>query len=171
MMRETGTNIFRFVLLVFLQIFVLNNIQFNGFVNPYLYVMFILLLPFGVKGWLMLVLGFIMGLTIDIASATIGYHTVATVFMAYFRFHLLRLIAPRDGYEQGMSPTIQSLGFQWFFKYAAILTVAHHFVLFWIESFRFGDLLPATLRALSSSIFTILLIIIYQFITMRSKRK
>ena len=169
MINEVGKNIFRFVLLVFLQLFVLNNIQFSGFVNPYLYVLFIMLLPFEISGWFLLVLGFILGLVIDVASSTIGYHTIATVFMAYFRFHLLKFIAPRDGYEPGMSPTMQSLGFAWFLKYASILTIAHHFVLFWIESFRFGDLLPATLRALASSIFTILLIFIYQFLAIRRK--
>ena len=169
MIREVGMNILRFAVLVFLQLFVLNNIQFSGFVNPYLYVMFILLLPFEIAGWLMLVLAFAMGMVMDVASATIGYHTIATVFMAYFRFHLLRFIAPHDGYETGMSPTIHSLGFAWFFKYASILTLAHHLVLFWIESFRFSDLLPATFRALASSIFTILLIFIYQFLTIRRR--
>jgi len=169
MIRDIGMNILRFVLLVFLQLFVLNNIQFSGFVNPYLYVMFILLLPFEIPGWLMLILAFLLGMVIDVASATIGYHTITTIFMAYFRFHLLRFIAPRDGYEPGMSPTISSLGIAWFFKYASILTLAHHLVLFWIESFRFSGLLPATLRALASSIFTLLLIIIYQFLTIRRK--
>jgi len=169
MIREVTINILRFALLVFLQLFVLNNIQFSGFVNPYLYVLFIMLLPFEVSGWFMLALGFVLGLVIDVASVTIGYHTIATVFMAYFRFHLLRFIAPRDGYEPDMSPTLQSLGFSWFFKYASILTLAHHFALFWIESFKINDLLPATLRALASSIFTILLIFIYQFLTIRRK--
>ena len=169
MIREVGLNILRFVLLVFLQLFVLNNIQFSGFVNPYLYIMFILLLPFEIAGWFMMILAFILGMVMDFASATIGYHTMATVFMAYFRFHLLRFIAPRDGYETGMSPTIPSLGFAWFFKYSSILTLAHHLVLFWIESFRFNDLLPATFRALASSVFTIFLIFIYQFLTMRRK--
>ena len=169
MIREVSSNIFRFVLLVFLQLFVLNNIQFSGFVNPYLYVLFIMMLPFEISGWFMLILGFFLGLVIDIASVTIGYHTIATVFMAYFRFHLLRYIAPRDGYESGMSPTLQSLGFTWFFKYASILTFVHHIVLFWIESFQLNDLLPATLRALASSIFTIFLIFIYQFLTIRRR--
>ena len=169
MIREIAVNIVRFVLLVFLQLFVLNNIQFSGFVNPYLYVLFIMLLPFEISGWFMLVLGFILGLVIDVASATIGYHIIATVFMAYFRYHLLRFIAPRDGYEPGMSPTLKSLGFLWFFKYTSILTLAHHLILFWTESFQLHDLLPATLRALASSIFTILLIFIYQFLTIRRK--
>ncbi len=168
-MKEISVNIFRFVLLAFLQLFILNNIQFSGYVNPYLYVMFVLLLPFETPGWLLLISAFAMGLVIDVASTTIGYHTVATVFMAYLRYHLLRFIAPHDGYESGMSPTIQSLGLQWFFKYTSILVAAHHLVLFWTESFSFGDLVPATFRALASSVFTILLIFIYQFLTMRPR--
>ena len=169
MINEVVKNIFRFVLLIFLQLFVLNHIQFSGFVNPYLYIMFIMLLPLEVSGWIMLVLGFFLGMVIDIASVTIGYHTIATVFMAYFRFHLLRFIAPRGGYDPGMSPTMPSLGFSWFFKYVSLLTAAHHFVLFCVESFRINNLLPIILRSLASSIFTILLIFIYQFLTMRSK--
>ena len=169
MINETVKISFRFVLLVFLQLFVLNNIQFSGFVNPYLYVLFIMLLPFEISGWFMLVLGFVSGLVIDIASATIGYHTIATVFLAYCRFHLLRFIAPRGGYEHGVTPALQSLGFSWFFKYASILTLAHHFVLFSVESFRFNDLLPIILRTLGSSFFTILLIFIYQLLTMSRK--
>ena len=169
-MRLAGINIFRFVLLVFLQIFILNNIQFSGFINPYLYILFILMLPFEASGWFLLILAFFMGLVIDIASMTIGYHIIATVFMAYFRVHLLRFIAPHDGYEPGMSPTIQSLGFAWFFKYAAILTLAHHFILFWIESFRLDDYLLTTLRAVASSVFTIVLIFIYQLLAGRPRK-
>jgi hypothetical protein len=53
-MRDVITNIFRFILLVFLQFFVLNHIQFSGFVNPYLYVLFVLWLPFETPAWLLL---------------------------------------------------------------------------------------------------------------------
>jgi len=127
------------------------------------------MLPFEIAGWLMLILAFATGLIIDISSATIGYHTIATVFMAYLRTHLLRYIAPHDGYEPGMSPTVSSLGFSWFIKYVVILTLAHHLLLFLIESFSMSDLLFASLRALASSIFTILLIVIYQFFIIRSK--
>ena len=169
MIREVGINVFRFIFLVFLQLFVLNNIQFSGFVNPYMYIMFIMLLPFEIAGWLMLILAFFTGLVIDVASTTFGYHTIATVFMAYLRTHLLRYIAPHDGYEQGMSPTISSLGLTWSIKYVSILTLTHHILLFLIESFRFSDFLFASLRALASSILTVLLIIIYQFFVIRSK--
>ena len=169
MIKDLGINVFRFIVLVFLQLFVLNNIQFSGFVNPYMYIMFIMLLPFEIAGWLMLILAFTIGMVIDVASNTIGYHTIATVFMAYLRIYLLRYIAPHDGYEQGMSPTIASLGFNWTIKYVSILTFTHHIILFLIESFRFSDMLFASLRAIASTLFTVLLIVIFQFFAIRSR--
>jgi hypothetical protein len=127
------------------------------------------MLPFEISGGLLLILAFIMGFAIDIGSSTLGYHTIATVFMAYLRYHLLRFIAPREGYEPGMKPNLHSLGCSWFFKYASILTLAHHLVLFWIESFRIDDLFAATFRALASAVFSVLLIFIYQFLSIRRK--
>ena len=169
MIRDTGVNVFRFVLLVLLQVFVLNNIQFSGFVNPYLYVLFVLLLPVETPGWLTLASSFAIGLVIDVLSATLGYHTIATTFMAYFRVHLLRLIAPHDGYGPSASPAVTTFGLPWFLKYTVILVLAHHLVLFWIESFRFDDLLPAALRALASGVFTVALILVCQFLTIRRR--
>jgi len=169
MINQVGEHSIRFVLLIILQLFVLNNIQFSGFVNPYMYIVFIMLLPFRISGTLMMVLGFFLGLVIDVASTTIGYHTIATVFMTYCRVHLLQFIAPRDGYETGMTPTLKSLGTSWFFKYASLLTVVHHFALFCVESFHFNDLPQIILRTFASSVFTISLIFIYQFLSIRRK--
>jgi hypothetical protein len=125
------------------------------------------MLPFEISGWLLLILAFITGFTVDVGSSTLGYHTTASVFMAYLRYYLLKLIAPHEGYEPGMKPNLQSLGFLWFFKYASMLTFAHHLVLFWVESFRIDDLLHATFRALLSAVFSLLLIFIYQFLSFR----
>ena len=44
-------NIIRFVFLVLLQVLILNNIQFSGYINPYFYIYFILLLPFDTPRW------------------------------------------------------------------------------------------------------------------------
>ena len=40
------SNTARFIILVFLQVLILNNINFAGYINPYLYVLFILLYHF-----------------------------------------------------------------------------------------------------------------------------
>ena len=95
-----------FILLILLQVLVMNNIQFSGYVNPYIYVMIILLLPVEISAWLLLLISFITGFTIDIFSGTPGMHASATVLAGFARPFVLRIISPRDGYESGVAPSM-----------------------------------------------------------------
>ncbi|WP_372754256.1 rod shape-determining protein MreD [Labilibaculum sp.] len=163
-MNKSLKNLLRFIILVFIQVVILNNIQINGFINPYLYVLFILLLPFETPSWLLLVFSFILGLSIDIFSNTLGMHASACVFMAYLRPYVLNYLSLRDGYEQGTSPCISNYGFAWFFKYSMILVLAHHSFLFFIEVFSFSNLSETMIRIFLSSLFTLSLLITSQFL-------
>lgn len=167
MIKVLPINIFRIVILVLLQVYILNNIQLSGFVNPYMYVLFILLLPFETPGWLLLMLGFTLGLIIDVFTNTPGMHASATLFMAFLRPMILGFIAPRDGYEPGTFPRIYYYGFKWFFQYSAPLILAHHLFLFYIEVFRFSDFFLTLWRVILSSIFTIFLVVISQYFIFR----
>jgi cell shape-determining protein MreD len=167
MIKVLPRNIFRFVLLVLVQVFIFNNIQFSGYINPYVYVLFILLLPFETPGWLLLTLAFLLGFSIDILSGTLGMHTAATVFMAFLRPFVLQVFSPRDGYEAGTYPRVHYYGFNWFLKYAAILILAHHLVLFYMEIFRFSDFFSTLLRVLLSTVFSLTLILLSQYIIFR----
>ena len=68
---------FIFIALVLTQVLVLNHIQFSGFVNPYIYVLFVLLLPMGSPRYVVLLLAFFIGLTIDVFSNSPGIHSFA----------------------------------------------------------------------------------------------
>ena len=159
----------RFVSLILLQVLVLNNVAFSGSINPYLYILFILMLPFDSPKWLSLVSAFFIGLSIDVFTSTLGMHAAASLFMAYARNYLLKLFAPRDGYDPILLPTIQDMGLVWFLSYASTLTFMHHTFLFTIELFRFDEFLPTLGRALLSSMFTIILILISQLLIYRKK--
>jgi rod shape-determining protein MreD len=74
-----------FVLLILLQVLLFNNIQFSGYINPYIYVMFILLLPVEIPAWLMLLLSFATGVIIDYFSGSPGVHSSATVLAGFVR--------------------------------------------------------------------------------------
>lgn len=162
-------NIIRFVILILLQVTVFNNIQLSGFVNPYLYILFILLLPFETPPWLLLVLSFFMGLSIDVFSNTIGIHASACVFMAFLRPFVLNNISVRDNYEASIEQGLYVYGFSWFFKYALILILAHHSFLFIVEVFSFNNFGDTLIRIILSSIFTLLLVITSQFIISKNK--
>jgi rod shape-determining protein MreD len=157
----------QFLVLVLLQVFILNNIQLGGYVNPYLYILFILLLPINTPKWLLLVLGFVLGITIDLFTHTPGMNSSATVFMSFIRPYVLELIAPREGYEKDSSPRIKLYGFAWFLRYSVILVFAHHSVLFYIEVFRFSDFFLTFIRVILSTAFSTVLIVTSQYLIYR----
>ncbi|MBN2349252.1 MAG: rod shape-determining protein MreD [Bacteroidales bacterium] len=167
MIKVFPRNILRFLVLVLIQVLIFNNIQFSGYINPYVYLLFILLLPFETPGWLLLLSAFLLGFTVDIFSETLGMHTIATVFMAFIRPYVLQILAPRDGYESGTYPRIYYYGFLWFLKYTVILILAHHFVLFYLEIFRFSDFFRTFLRVILSSSFSVFFIVMSQYIVFR----
>jgi rod shape-determining protein MreD len=158
-----------FLLLIFLQLFLFNNIQLSGFINPYVYVLFILLLPYETSGWLLLLLGFFTGLVLDTFMNTFGMHTSATVFMAFMRPHVLNLLTDREDIDKKGNPSLSINGLSWFFRYTLLLVFAHHFLLFFIESFTFVNFFSTIWRIILSTLATTIFIIISQFLTFHRK--
>ena len=167
MIKLLARNMVRFIVLVLLQVFIISNIEISGFIVPYFYILFVLLLPFETPGWLLLLSAFALGLTVDLFANTPGMHAAATVFMAFLRPYILEMSAPRDGYETGTFPRIHYYGFQWFLRYTVILVLAHHFFLFYIEVFRFSEFFSTFLRVLLSGVFSVILIILSQYFIYR----
>ncbi|MDQ1332549.1 MAG: hypothetical protein QG576_584, partial [Bacteroidota bacterium] len=152
-----------FIILVLLQVLLFNNIQFSGYINPYIYIMFILLLPVEIPGWLLLIISFFTGLTIDFFTGSPGMHTSATVLAGFVRPYILRIIAPRDGYENGVNPSMFAYGLRWFLIYTFAIVVVHHTALFYLEVFRFTDFFRTLLRVFLSSLFSITFILLLEY--------
>ncbi|UTW64235.1 rod shape-determining protein MreD [bacterium SCSIO 12741] len=167
MISSVWSHAARFVFLVLLQGLILNNVSLFGFVSPYLYILFILLLPVDSSPSLVLILSLVLGLSVDMFSATWGMHMAACIFIAYLRPFVLQLLSPRDGYEFGATPDFNQMGINRFLTYAVLLTVMHHLALYLIEVFRFGEILFTIGRAMASATFTIVLILLAQVLTYR----
>jgi hypothetical protein len=171
MIKVYLSNLFRFFFLILLQVIILNNIGLYNMVNPYLYVMFILLLPLETPLYLLLGLSFAMGLSIDIFSNTGGMHAAACTLMAFVRPLVLLIITPRGGYEHQPVPNLRNMGIQWFLTYSVILVLVHHLLLFQLEIFRIDEFLITFTRSILSSVFTLVLIFIAQYLTGSSKKR
>jgi len=156
-----------FIILVLLQVLIFNNIQLSGMLNPYVYVLFILLLPFDTPKYLLLILGFLLGLSIDIFSNTAGMHASASLFGVFVRPAVLNLLSPREEYQKGTSPRVYYYGFIWFLKYTLLVVFAHHFFLFFVEAFSFANFLQILSRGAISAIVTSGLILMSQFVMYR----
>ncbi len=163
-------NIVRFVFLVLIQVFVFNNMNLGGYMNPYIYVLFILLLPVDISKSLLLVLALILGLTIDYFGNTLGLHASATLLMAFTRPAILKLFFSNIEFNSGEEPGLNRLKFSGFFRYVFVLVFIHHFTLFMLEVFSFDNFLYTLYRIMLSTLLTMLLIFISMLLFSKKKK-
>ncbi len=163
-------NILRFCVILLLQVLILNNITLrwwsepSGFpiFIPYIYPLFILLLPFETPVWALLLLGFVTGLTVDSFMNTAGMHACATVLMAYLRTNVLNALLPRNLSEYAnQQPSIKSMGWMPFLVYSSFLIVLHHILFFTVELWSFTNIGTLLLKILASTITSMLFIVVY----------
>jgi len=171
MIDNLGRYFLGFIGIMAVQVLILNNLNLGGYINPWLYVLFILVLPLEMPNWLLMITGFFTGLIIDIFLNTPGMHASATVFLAFLRPALLRFFGPHDGYESGSLPLPSHLGFGWFFKYTALAVFAHHLFLFTIEAFSLGNFFFTLQKSIFSSLATLITIFIVILFTVKAERK
>jgi rod shape-determining protein MreD len=169
MVNEVIRHIIRFLLLVFAQGLILKNVEPGYLINPFLYVLFLIQLPFETPPWIVLGIAFLLGLSIDAFYGTMGMHMAACTFIGWMRPKILRFMAPRDGYEFGSQPTMQDMGRAWFVTYASLIIVFHHFALFYLEMFSFREFFHTLIRVTVSSAATLLLVVVTQFLFYRTK--
>ncbi|MGC9353181.1 MAG: rod shape-determining protein MreD [Mariniphaga sp.] len=155
-----------FVVLVLVQVLVLNQVQVSGYINPFIYVLFILLLPVSTPRYLLLILGFSIGFAVDIFSNSLGIHAAATVLIAFIRPYVIRLISNREE-DRNEYPGLRQNKFSWFLYYTSVMVFVHHLALFYLEYFTFSHFFSTFLKVLLSSVFTIFVIVLSQFIIFR----
>jgi rod shape-determining protein MreD len=171
MSRTIIINLVRFIVLVFIQVFLLKNITVYNLATPYLYILFILLLPFETPNILLFILAFLTGLTIDSFYDTPGLHAAACTVLALVRILFISITVQKDGFDNEPEPTLSIMGFRWFFTYAVVLTLFHHFFLFLFEAFNFSELQYTLGRIVMSSVFTIFLMLISGFLFFKRKER
>ncbi len=147
-----------FLLLVHVQVIVFNNVLLGNYLNPQVYVLFILILPVAVKGWLLLLLSFLLGLTIDAFSDSMAIHAASSVFMAFCRPGVIRFVAGRIPVDEPVIPSISQLGGFTIILYSIILIFLHHSLLFFLEIFRTDELMQTLSRILLNSGLTLVFV-------------
>lgn len=164
-------NIVRFLLLMLFQELVLNNVYLGGYIMPMLYVLFILMLPTGMKRIPLLLIAFGTGLLIDIMSNMLGFHALACTVVAMMRIWFADRILTRGEPVQINVPSIYSVTPQYFVSYLLLMLAVFYFLFFIVElwGFRgFGDVLLATLL---STLTTALLSILCQIVFLKRKEE
>lgn len=150
-----ASNITRFIVLVLIQVLVLNNINFLGSINPYIYILFIILYPIKNNRMLFIFLSFLLGLTVDLFLDSGGVHAAACVTVAYARPVILKFVFGAIYDHQTIK--ITTTEFRKRITYFSIIIIMHHLILFSLEIFNTSKIILILKKSLFSSIFTILL--------------
>ncbi len=166
-------NIVRFVLLILFQVLILDTVQFGGYVIPYIYLLFILLLPFDTNKSLLLILAFFTGLSIDFFENTLGLHTAAVVFMAFARPGVIKFYFPTLEHIKGEEPGLLKLGFSGFLKYIFTLVFFDQLLLTFLEVFSLHDFFQTLSHVFVNTLVTLLgiLVTVMLFTSRHRKRK
>ncbi|MCK3686274.1 rod shape-determining protein MreD [Maribellus sp. YY47] len=155
-----------FIVLLAVQVLFLNQIQFSGYINPFIYVLFIMLLPVNIPKYALMLLAFAMGISVDVFSNSLGVHSAASVFIAYLRPGIIRVITNREE-DMNEYPGLAQTGWRWFLGYAILMVLLHHLALFYLEVFTFANFLNTLYRVILSSVFSFFVIVLSQFIIFR----
>jgi len=156
-------NIFRWIVLLFVQIFLLRNLNFYNLATPFLYVLFILVLPFGIPNFLLFAIAFITGLTLDTFYDTLGVHTTACIALAFVRISFIAVSVTRDAFDEP-EPSLGNMGLKWFSLYAVLCIFVHHLVVFFLEAFKLTSFGYTLGRCLLSVVFTLFTVLLVEFI-------
>ena len=158
MNRDNILYIFQFFLLLFLQSFLLNNINLFGFINPNLYLLFLIVYRLDGNPTLLIIVGFVMGLLLDLLTQGSGGHTIATLTIAFLRLSIIKFSFGVN-YDVPMGMIKGSLLSQRL-MYLILMVVLHHLVLYSIIYFSFNNTITILKNTLFTSFFTFIMVFI-----------
>lgn len=164
-------NILRFIILILAQVFLFKNIGYYNLAAPFPYILFILLLPIRISNGLLFILAGLCGLTIDAFYDTMGIHSAACITLAFVRVIFINITLHTEDYEAMTTPGISEISFRWFLIYAFTLTFIHHFVLYLLEIFSFSHFFSTLTSIFFSCIFTVIIILLFEFLFYKQKRR
>jgi rod shape-determining protein MreD len=161
-------NIARFILLLVAQVVIFNNFNFFGYINPYPYILFIILYPVNGNKYGLLIASFLLGLTMDLFCNSGGVHAASCLLLAYFRPLIFK-------FSFGLSYEYQTVRLNDVltperFSFILLAVIIHHITLFILEVFAFEYLWSIIARTIVSTIFTIIICILIIYLIKPSKR-
>ncbi|NAS12827.1 rod shape-determining protein MreD [Poritiphilus flavus] len=152
-------NVIRFTLLVLVQVLVFNRLNFFGFINPMVYILFLYWYPIKENRPVFLGIGFLLGLAIDFFSDTMALHAASTVTIAYLRPTIMRFVFGVNYEFQSFKLSNTTRAQQ--ITFLALLVVAHHIIFFSLEIFSLSNLLLILKKVLFTGSATLVLCLLF----------
>lgn len=156
--------LFRSIILILAQVVLFKNLVLFDSAFCFAYVLIFLMLPMDTNPIVQLLVGFVVGIIIDSFYNTLGIHAAASVLLVYIRIYWSRMMTPSGGYDSGPKINVRTQGLGWFLTYTYPLVFVHILFLLFIEASGFGLFWQTLTKVFYSSIFTLTVILIMQYL-------
>ncbi len=144
------------VILIALQVVIFNNINFLGYSNPYIYVLFLILFPINRNKYVYLIYAFILGLAIDFFENTGGVNALASVFVAFMRNLLMQIFFSKSNREEDEHTLSELSTGQWFI-YLVVMIFVHHFMVDLFDNFTADNVMLLLKRSAIGGLITFII--------------
>ena len=161
-MNKTVSYIIFGLILILLQQIIFNNINLFGYINPLMYILFIIYYPIKNNRILFIFMSFCLGLTVDIFSDTLGLHSASCLVLAYLRPIILKISFGLAYIHQVIK--FQNIGFRNRLIYLTLSTITHNFVIFSLEIFSLTNFTYLLQKVLLTALFTVFLGLIFSYL-------
>ncbi len=148
----------------FFQVLVLKNAVLFHTAFCFIYIAYLLLLPVETNPLFLMLIGFLMGVVMDMFYDSLGLHALSCVLIMYLRNYWLARLTPQGGYDSNAVPGIAMSGVQWFLVYITPMILVHQAVLFFTEVGGFQYFWFTLVKVLTSTLYTVLVILIVQYL-------
>lgn len=149
-------------LLIFLQVTIFNHIHLLGYATPLAYVYLLLKLPSTTSRTLYLLLGFFVGIVIDLFSNTPGMTAASLCVIGLITPRVFNAFVPKEKGEEVLHPSVRTMGAKPFYLYAFFLTLTHCILFFSIETFSFFNIQTLLLKIVGSTALTFFLVFVFE---------
>ena len=157
------TEIGRLLLIFALQVLLFAHLHIGSWGLVMMYILFLINLPARIPRWAEMIIGFMVGMMMDVWHASLGIHIAACVALTFVRPLLLNnTVQDVERIKDNLSS--QNIGRAEYIKCAVILTVLHHFIVFSLETWNIQFWWMVLLQTLISSVMTLVIILGYEYL-------
>jgi len=169
-MNKFTKNFFRFVVFILLQVFVFNYIQWFGFMNPFVYLLFLILLPLEIPKSAQYIIAFFTGFIVDAFLKTYGIQAFACVLMMFLRPYIILILNGFKPLEDDIKPVPGVKDFTWILVYTLLLVFVHQISVTALEVFQWIHWWRIIWTSVLNTLFTTFIVLCIEYIFYLGKR-
>ncbi len=162
-----------FFVYLILQVLVFNQFTLFNVATPFVFLLFLLMLPMNIRLPVLMVIAFFAGLMVDLFSfnAFKGLNAAACVLMMSIRTPWVNVFTNRFSYHGAEEYLLQVQTTPWYAQYLFPLILLHHLAYFFLEAFSFDNVGLILIKVFTSAIYTFGICLLFTLLFHKGKKR